>query len=207
MGGGGGGIRALRTRKSIILYHSGSTPAFSCSSVTCLRWPSSLSHANRQSIFPCSSVGRPSSGEMGIGNGGGKRGSAIIGKLGLKLFFALAYMHDSCRVNHLRKWRRVWNGRSAWTCVICVHSRRRRTYVLCMGVVEIALRRAIVSIWLFRWALLRRLALLLADTVHPGAGINVVVDGPIGPLASVGEWPWDFLEAWVQRKVMANRIL
>lgn len=88
----GGGMRALRTRKSIILYHSRSTPAFSCSAVICCRCPSSFSQARRQLTLPCSSTSKPSSGPMGNtpGMGGGNRGSgAIIGKLGLKLIQTL----------------------------------------------------------------------------------------------------------------------
>ena len=80
----GGGIKAVLTRNSIILYHSGSTPAFSCSAVTCCRCPISFSQARRQLTFPCSSISKPSSGEMGMGPAivGGKRMPGIMGKLG-----------------------------------------------------------------------------------------------------------------------------
>jgi hypothetical protein len=84
-----GGINAPLTRNSIILYHSGSTPAFSCSAVTCCKCPISFNQATRQLTFPCSSSSMPSSGDIGIGpgGGGGKRipGGAIIGKFGSNL--------------------------------------------------------------------------------------------------------------------------
>ena len=63
----GGGIRAFRTRNSIIRYHSGSAPAFSCSSVICCRCPISLTQARRQSTLPCTSW--LSSGDRGMGPG------------------------------------------------------------------------------------------------------------------------------------------
>ncbi len=67
----GGGIRAVLTRKSIILYHSWSAPAFSCSVVTACRWPISLTQAWYQFTFPCSSSSMFSSGNIGMGPGTG----------------------------------------------------------------------------------------------------------------------------------------
>ena len=80
----GGGINALRIRKSIILYHSESTPAFSCSVVSVCKCPISLCHASRQFTLPFSSRSNCSSGEIGMPGGmaGGYRMPAMIGKLG-----------------------------------------------------------------------------------------------------------------------------
>jgi hypothetical protein len=81
-------MSALLTRISIILYHSWSTPAFSCSAVICCKWPISLCHASLQLTLPCSSNSKFSSGEIGIGPGmgGGNRIPAIMWKFGSKLY-------------------------------------------------------------------------------------------------------------------------
>ena len=57
----------------------------------------------------------------------------------------------------------------------------------------------IVCVWFFGWSRLGSLGLLLADTVHTGARVDVIVDRPVGALPSVGEGAGDFLEAWIER--------
>ena len=64
----------------------------------------------------------------------------------------------------------------------------------------------VICIWLFRTAL-APLRLLLANSVNAGTGIYVIVDSPVGPFPAVSEWAWNFLKAWIERQVMANRIL
>ena len=49
--------------------------------------------------------------------------------------------------------------------------------------------------------------LLLAHPVHASARVNVIVHRPVRPLAAVGERTGNFLEAWVEREVVADRIL
>lgn len=63
---------------NMILNHSWSAPAFSCSSVTWISWPSSFFHMDFQSRFPCSSMSNVSSALKGgripgIPGGGGSR--------------------------------------------------------------------------------------------------------------------------------------
>ena len=49
--------------------------------------------------------------------------------------------------------------------------------------------------------------LLLAHTMHASSWIDVVVDSPVRALAAVGERTGNFLKAWVQREVVADRVL
>lgn len=75
-----------------------------------------------------------------------------------------------------------------------------------MGVRE-RLVRTIINVLLFRLTSFGALRLLFSHTVNSRAWIDIIVDSPIGSLASVGERTWDFLEAWVERKIMSDRIL
>lgn len=149
----GGGIKALRTRNSIILYHSGSTPAFSCSVVICRRCPSSFTHAMRQLTLPCSSTSKPSSGEMGRtpGIGGGKRGSgASIGKLGLNLKLLLdkeSNQFEAISLRWVRWW--IWDLLPAGPCFVGMHGRgcnELRMSMYIWVIVRLGSRRL-----LFRW--------------------------------------------------------
>ena len=49
--------------------------------------------------------------------------------------------------------------------------------------------------------------LLLAHPVHASARVDVIVHRPVRALAAVGERTGNFLKAWVQREVVADRVL
>lgn len=75
-----------------------------------------------------------------------------------------------------------------------------------MGVRE-GFVRAIVNILLLRMTSFGTLGLLLSHTVNSCAWINIIIDSPIRSFASIGERTRDFLKAWVERKIMSDRIL
>lgn len=56
-------------------------------------------------------------------------------------------------------------------------------------------------------AVARAFGFLLPYSVHAGAGVDVVVDGPVGAFAAVGEWSGDLLEAGVEREIVSDGVL
>lgn len=53
----------------------------------------------------------------------------------------------------------------------------------------------------------RGFGLLLPYSVDAGAGVDVVVYGPVGAFAAVGEGSGDFLEAGVEREIVSDGVL
>lgn len=53
----------------------------------------------------------------------------------------------------------------------------------------------------------RAFGFLLAYSVDAGAGVDVVVDGPVGAFTAIGEWPGNFLEARIEREIVSDGVL
>lgn len=56
-------------------------------------------------------------------------------------------------------------------------------------------------------AVARAFRFLLPYSVDAGAGVDVVVHGPVGAFAAVGEWSGDLLEAGVEREIVSDGVL
>lgn len=72
-----------------------------------------------------------------------------------------------------------------------------------------AFGRVVVDVCLFFRLAARfgTFALLFANTMDASPRVNVVIDGPIRALSTVCQRARNFLEAWVERQVMADRVL
>ena len=81
----------------------------------------------------------------------------------------------------------------------------------CLNKLRVGVREGfvwtIINILLFRLTSFGTLGLLLSHTVNSRAWINIIIDSPVRSLPSIGERTWDFLKAWVERKIMSDRIL
>ena len=72
-----------------------------------------------------------------------------------------------------------------------------------VGIVKARLGGMVVDISILRDPTLA-FGFLFPDAVHAGAGIHVVVHGPVRALSAVRERTRDFLETRVERKIMSN---